>query len=347
MDFTIPIDNEGNKIEHGDASSVSVKVSFNKITCLAKTNLGEEGGVFVGTRQDSHIIIPSYDRLIFAEPTFRKIFLFPTGPLNQFSIVDLNGDLAFIDYGGIRSFNATQALKTESNNTPISSPVYQLFQGVTQTYTACADFDDYAFFAVNTIYGYGVLVYDKTISQFVSFDQYNITGIIKQFAVIRTSVGRKLLFITTDNKLYEAFASEVTCRVKLYIGEWCSNDPKLEQKTKVLNLVFIDSEEDGTITATIYVDRKIGIQQTRAIKKTLTNPSLPIAIPFGDSSKDNVQNKGFNFQDFASLGWKVGFLLEWNCQASLSHIRVETEDNEQNRSALEQQATDYVNATTT
>lgn len=342
MDFMVPISNEGDKLQGGDASSVSVRVSYNVITCITKTNLAS--GIFVGTKYDSKILVPRTDVLIFSEPTYRKVDLFPTGPLNQFSIVDLNGDIGFIDYGGIRSFNATESLQVESNNTPLSSPVANLFQGVSQTVTACADFDDYAFFAVNTIYGYGVLVYDKTLEKFVSFDQYAGVGIIRQFAVIKTSIGRKLLFITTDNVLYEAFAGTEVERVQLYIGEWCSNNPSIEHKTMALNTIFLDASSAGELDATLYVDRKLGKQQTRTIRQTASDVSLPIEIPFGNTEEDNVQNISFNFQDVSPQGWKVGFLLEWQCQANLSHIRVETSPTLQRKASIEQQARDFVAA---
>ena len=53
--------------------------------------------------------------------------------------------------------------------------------------------------------------------------------------------------------------------------------------------------------------------------------SLRVAVPFGDTSKDLVQNFAFPFMSTGRTGWKIGYLIEWNCKASLTHCRSEVE----------------------
>lgn len=334
LDFVVAVDTNGFKA--GNAASTSYSVSRNPITAI--NTISTEDGFFVSTKQVSYIVTPILDTTIFSEPTYKKSFLFETGVGNQVSTVDLNGDTGFIDSIGIRSFNATKQLLIESNNESLSATVSRLFAGITQTTTATIDFEDYAFFACTTVYGSGILVYDKTLGKFISFDMYPGVAAIKQFSAIRTSTGRKLLFITVDNKLYEAFASSETAPAQLYIGEFCSNDPSVEQKILASNLVFVDAIESGTVSATIIVDRKLISTLTKNISKTMDAPTVPSAVPLSQTANDSVQVIGFIFEEDSRRGWKVGVLIEWNCFCYLSHVRVETETNVQKRNSMEQQA---------
>jgi hypothetical protein len=321
LDFTIAIDGiEGNK--SGKADTTSIKPDYNPITTIREVSAGDSGGFFVGTRPISRYIIPGVDALLFGQPlNFTYQYLFPIGPVNHFSTVDLSGDTAFITDSGVRSFNGTSILKYESNNDPLSTKVYQLFDGVTQTSPCACNFDNYAFFAVQTKYGPGVLVYDTLSKSFCSLDLYPDIGQIKQFAVVQYNNTKRLFFYTEDNKLYEAFASPITAQAQLYIGEWATGNPSTEQKGGILQLVMTDAKESGTITATIFVDRKIGASSSKQIDKSVTIQEPPITIPFGASTEDTVQETTFSDLE-AKAGWKIGYLVTWNCQASLSHIRV-------------------------
>jgi hypothetical protein len=345
LDFVIAIDGiEGNKA--ADASETSYKPEYNTITSLKDFNATTTKGFFVGTRTTSRLLIPAADALLFGESLgVTYSFLFPTGPANHFSVVDISGDTAFITDSGIRSFNGTQTLLYESNNDPFSAKVYRLFDGVTQVSPCACNFDNYALFAVTTKYGPGILVYDTLSKSFCSLDIYEGVSQIKQFAVVQYNNIKRLFFYTDDNKLYEAYASDKTATAQVYIGEFTSGDPAIEQQATVLNVVLIDAEESGTITATIMVDRKSDEPQIKTVEKRIEAQPVgsPIQIPFGALSKDTVQNFTFgNLQ--AATGWKIGYLIKWNCMASLSHIKVSSEQREGNVVNFEEASRTYVAA---
>ena len=346
LDFVIPVDKDGNKIDPseviGGAKSTSHKIDFDSITTIKRISVTSKG-FFASTLRNSYIISPNFDFPIYNEPSFDNQFLFPTGALNNNSFVDLNGDSGLIDFGGIRSFNTTLQLFRESSNLPLSGDVFDLFQDIVQDITCAENFDNYAFFAINTIYGRGVLVYDNLTQKFVSLDIYTGIGAIKKFAEVRTTKVRKFFFITTDNKLYEAFGSLTTAPAKVYIGEWCSNNPSTEQTPDHVNLVFADSSESGKVDVTLFTDRKKDKVLSKTIDKTLNDISIPQDIPFGDSSKDRVQNFSIDFKR-GRTGWKLGYLISWNAKASLTHVRVSSNDITSEGPGLEQLSRDFVRA---
>lgn len=337
LDFVIAITGvTGDKA--GGAETTSIKPDYNPVTCLKEVPTGQTVGFFCGTAPVSRVVIPGVDALCFGEPlNFRFQFLFPAGPVNQNCIGDIGGDTSFITDSGIRSFNGTSQLMYESTNDPLSASVYQLFlSGVQQTTPCCKEFDNFTLYAVQTIYGAGILVYDTMSKSFCSLDLYPNVSQIVQFAVVQYGSTKRLFFYTDENKLYEGFASNVTATAQLYIGEWTSGDPKVEQKGNMLRLVVVDAKEAGTISASIFVDRKRGASGSRVIEKRIDDLTVPQTIPFGtNETKDTVQN--ITFSDFeAAAGWKIGYLIIWNCQANISHIGVGTVEQTASATGQEQ-----------
>lgn len=333
LDFVIPVDDDGNKLANeneGGASALAHRVDFEVMTCITATPSPDT--LAVGTINRTFIISLNYDDTRFSEPSFSNFPIFTVGPFNQFSFADINGDTAFIHSSGIGSFNAASILKRESNNEPFSGMISRLFkkigdnsnQKVMQTFPCTSETDDYTFFAVNTVYGAGVLVFDKISQKFVSLDLYSGVAQIKQFAEVKVGGERKLFFITVDNKLYEAFAGAIVETAGILIGEWCSNDPKIEQKPQYVRLVFTECEEDGNVFITPLVDRKAGDRRRESLNKRIEPKTIPLKIPFGEDKKDSVQNITFNIGIIGS-GWKFGCLIEWDVKAKLSHISVDTE----------------------
>jgi len=217
LDFVIAIDKDtASKLTDGafsvEASRMSYKVSFDPITCIARINVDNAdpavpAGFYLGTKTYSFKVTPDNLNLIFGEPTYRNTGLFATGANNQFSMIDLLGDAILSDGTGLRSFNAIRQFKFEGKNAPFSREVFSLFTGVSQTVTASIFFDNYGMFALDTIYGPGILTYDTLTNSFVSFDQFEGIGRIKQFASVLVNGKYRLFFIDVNNILYEAFAS--------------------------------------------------------------------------------------------------------------------------------------------
>jgi len=193
LDFVVNIDTTGNK--GGDASTTSYAVDFDEVTCMVRMN-SNVGAFFVSTAKNSYLVTPVLTGLLpFNEPLFTTQPLFNTGPVNNFSLADLVGDAVFIDFGGVRSFNAVLQNRNEGRNLPFSKKVALLFATIIQTSTAAFSFDDYVFFAVDTIYGRGVLVYDTIQSCWVGLDIYDNFAAgeyILQFCEVKVGVTRRL-----------------------------------------------------------------------------------------------------------------------------------------------------------
>lgn len=325
--------------EEGGAANVAHTVDYDVITVLERLNT-DDGSFYVSTNKISYAVTPNYDKLVLGEPTFRNRTLFSTGGVSSFCFVEMLGDNAFADFNGLRSFNAILQTKNEGRNSPFGKRLGPILQGIQQDYVAAIVFDNYALFGLNTIYGRGIVVYDELREQFSAVDYYTGVGQIKQFAEIKVVGNRYLFFITTDDKLFLWAGSEDTARCHLYIGEWCSGNPELEQHIDKLKLVFIDSKEAGTVFATSYVDGK-AISQPLSATLEVTNSDNPsnISVPFGDATTDRVKILSFDFGRTLA-GWKAGFLVSWNFQAKLSHAALYS-DVTSNINSVETAATSY------
>jgi len=341
LDFMVNIlPNSGDKSPNenqGDAATTSHSVDYDQISAIAPLNT-DDGAFFVATKRSSFAVTPDYDSPIFGEPQFSNRFLFSVGCVSPFAVVEMLGDYALTDFNGLRSFNAILQAKNEGRNTPFSKKLGPILQGIQQDYVCSINFDNYALFAVNTIYGRAVIAYDTLLDCFAAVDVYPDVGQIRQFAEVKTNSG-KILFAITSSGLYQMFAGD-KANCQLYVGEWCSNDPEVDQKISLLKIVFIDAESNGTVNATPYVDRKEQSSQDQPIQLAIsTQLTPPINPPYGQNTTDTVQTLTFDFGR-ALQGWKVGFWIEWDFQAKLSHIALMS-SAEKNINTLESQAKMY------
>ena len=335
LDFIIPVNDDGDKVsaseQEGGASATSKRIDFEAITAIRTTPV--DSTIAVGTGNKLFLVQLNEQEAPnnFNEPTLDSFPAAAVGPVNQFCFVDLIGDTAFISQHGIDSINSSAILKQESRNSPISGVVSRLFQSgptafIPQDFPCAFQYGaDFALFAVNTIYGRGVLVYDRTTQKFISLDLYENVSQIKMFAQVIANNQRRLFFITTDNKLYEAFASSSLETSGVLIGEWCSNDPKVSQRPLYLHLVFTECSQEGTVTITPFINRQKQSVKTETLLKKIEPPVYPIAVPFESSEQDSSQIVSFNLTGTIKAGWKIGIYVEWNVKAKLSHINLTTE----------------------
>ena len=325
LDFVVAITNTtGNK--DGDALSTAHSVGYDEITGIFKA--GTENTVIVTTgRATTGVALDYNNTLFFGEPNMRNADLFPVGVLNPNCAVDVNGDSAFISPTGIHSFNSTMQTKIESNNDPISVQIYRLLADA-QTYGAAIDFDDYALFAVETIYGPGVVVLDKTIGEkgvFVGLDLYRGIGRIKQFAKVHTPSGQRLFFITQDNRLFEfgAASTRETCR--LYIGDWNGGLGGLQQIFRRASWVFADVHETGPTQITCFVDRVIketGAYTLQAgVKSNAPTWAIPYPVTRGPGTNCVVAHQWQN----PEAGFSTGVMIEWASDAKLVYVTYEVD----------------------
>lgn len=315
--------------QQGGAATVAHAIGSDQITCLAGLNT-PDNAFFAATRKLGAMVVPDFVNTIFGEPQFDNIDLFGVGPVNQFSFTESNGDSLFVTSKGIRSFNATLALKVESRNTPFSAPIQRAFRNIIQTSPAIGKFDDFVFFSVNTVYGDAVIVYDETLQRFISIDQWAGVARVKQFATVTTASKEIMLFITAENKLYEyetGAGSEITT---LYVGDFVTDDPDKNLKPNIVKVIVANAEEVGTLTLTPYVDRKRqGSQmQSEPITAVRAADVVPLAVPFGDDTKINSQVIPFNLGRIEQ-GWKIGFKITLDCQADIMAVGMNADDEMQ------------------
>lgn len=335
LDFMVNITTTGDKggatEEQGGAQTVAHRVDFDEITAFSQVSVtpGAQGGFMVSTINNSYLVIPNYTNLIFGEPTFQNVWLFSTGPVNNYCSTGTTQDFVFIDRNNIWSFNSVQQLVVDANNSIFSRPVATLLESspdnpIYQTVTAATSFNSYLHLALNTYYGAAVLLYDALAERFVSVDQQEGVGLVKQYATIKTATSLLLFFITQDDKLWQAYAGD-TATVSIYLGEWSSAEPQVNQQLKFFRAVFSDAMESGEATLTPYTDRRAGLTMTQAIQTTYT-PTVPAPFPFPTYTRQGVQPLTFTITG-PPVGWKVGFLLSWNCRADLTFLSIDSDAN--------------------
>lgn len=324
LDFMVQIDQYGNKgldEESAGAPSTAHSVSYEEITCISRTT-NTSSAILVTTANASWLVTPDYTNKIFGEPTFTNSQLFSTGAINNFCVTDILGDAALIDPSGIRSFNSVIQYTNKGENSPFSARISKLLEGLSQTYVAATTFDNYAHFAVNTIHGAGILVYDTILKQFVSLDLLNISGMVKQFSVCQTTTNKRLFFYTSEERIYEYYAGTGTL-TKLYLPEIASAEGGTVKLTRMA-LAFSDCERSGIVEVTAYADR---IEQDRQMLQLADNPDWTgelLPVPFEIYTNENIQPVVLDFRT-TGKGSKVGAFIEWDFPGKLLAAWTEAE----------------------
>ena len=244
LDFVTAVDQNGAQIDaaesEGGAGVTAYSVSYEKITCIAPLNTES---LLVSTRTGTYAITPDYDHTLFGEPTWTKQYMFGASIVNQFSFVDILGDFAFIDAEGLRSFNAVRQLRNEGRNSAFSLKVAKLFEGIVQIGGAAISFDNYTFFSVKTIYGYGVLVFDGTLRKFVSLDLYKTDtdetlGQITHFSKIDTDTTHEVYAVTAQGGFYRLFTGAKYNDSFVQTKAFNTGTLEVEQKPMQLRTLF-------------------------------------------------------------------------------------------------------------
>jgi len=317
LDFMVIIKPDGNRLDNeaeGGAAQVSHAVDFEKITCLASVGL-QDNSIFVSSGRISHFVTPNPELRIFGEPRFNNTFLFSTGAFNQFSFVELLGDNAFIDELGVRSFNAIRSTKNEGQNASFSRSVNELFRKIDQNVTATIKHDNYGMFAMNSIHGPVVVIFDEQTNGFVSVDTLEGVDQIKMFSEIKVAGKRRLLFITEDNSLYEFDAGDGVERAQIYLGDFTAAHPDQQQVPKKITLTFDNVRTGGMVYATYQVDGKKAATRSRAIEaSTFVSTDTK---PFPGSDAKSLVSVVIPTPDILA-GKRVGVFIEWDFQGSLA-----------------------------
>jgi len=320
LNFLIAVTPTGDKTSlneaEGGALAMATNVDYNDVTCLAPMN-ANDGGFFVGTQHSSFLVYPDFNNLIYAEPTFRNQSITSIGPLNPDSVVDVLGDVAFVHDTGIRSFNGITQFRFEGRNAPFSGPINSLLDGITQTSAATGTHDNYAIFAVTTIYGNGILWFDMLLQKFVSLDIYPGVGNIIKFASTLDN-GTRYTYFMTATGIYRLFGSSERATVSLYGSEVVPSDVYKNVKMQSLRLAFDGVQEGGTVEALLYGDGQIVNRKTATIIPLPQNNSTQSSIPYnGGLNEGVVAMTEFNFVDSSPEVERSGVLIRFDTDGRL------------------------------
>jgi hypothetical protein len=314
LDFVIAIDDDtGDKIY--PALNTAHAVGFDTITGMFATNF-DDGSFVVGNISSVAGVTPNYNSLFFGEPRLRNTPLFNSGLLNQKSVVDLKGDAGILTPTGIHSFNAAEQKFVVSNNETISAAIKRLI--VTPfTYGCTVEFDDYAMFACETIYGPGIVVYDKTLDVFVGLDLLDGIGAIKQFAKTSEPTGIRLFFITEDNRLFEFGAADTRETCRFYMGDWTASVGRVVQTLGRASIVFTNVEEETKVKLTVFGDRveAAGAVYTLDAGSVSDAPIEPLPYKRAATSCSGMVDY---VQSVKSTHFAVGVMVAWNTAAKLA-----------------------------
>lgn len=312
-DFMIVIDNDGNPL--GDVDTSSIGVSYSPITFIRAT---ENGSLLAATLYGTWLLVPDPTNLFWGEPYITPVPQFPIGFLNQQSYADISGDTAFLTQSGVQSFNITEQLKISSNNQPIGAPISSILSKPQSITAAAINFDDYAFFGLNTIFGALTAVYDTMTAHYVSLD--NSFGTVKYFARVLTENTQQLVFATDGDELYLAYADAGVNVSAVYLGDFVARDGNGVasgnfMRATALRLSFVDVYSSGEVSIQVYADRKLIYSATQTIEATSSRDTDTQPFPYTSQTAD--KSLSFQFSEPVQ-GWKLGVFVSWNCDASLS-----------------------------
>ena len=324
------------------AASTSFAFDYDPITCLQPVNVTDS--FIYATKNNTRVITLNYSSTVFGEPLYSQAALINTGIANQYSLVDINGDYAFVNREGIRNFNAVQSLKFEGRNSVFSKMVSKLFVDQIQDYAVAFSYDNYSIFNVQTVCGTACAVYDTISGQWVALDIFNI-GNITQTALVDLTGEVVQYCITDTNDIYVLYSTtalpmqpylftraystiginQYYAGIASYANISAASGPITEIKSQKLDLIFRDGSFSGTVWCTEFCN---GVEKS-TIKKPLSEAAvvtnyelLPAIQPLIESEGQRIT---FNFCN-TSRGFKLGYAITWNTDASLMKIRLITTD---------------------
>lgn len=300
----------------GDASTTCTAVSGTPLTAIIP---GQTGG-FIATsfyKTYAGILNPDFPT-IFGEVYVQPMELFPVGAVSQYAFTFAGSESVFVSSAGIMSFNQTQQLRWQSNNSPFGAPINDyIVRPITNGATATVD--DYTFIAVETIFGSGILVYDTRLSCFVSID---LVGTVKEFAVLNKDGVNRLFYITSADEVYEMpLYSGEKAAFGVYFGEFTAGTPKTQLHPQSLKLGLTDVKASGDVSVRLIVDKQTVQTISAAVTATVPAENMlettPRAFPLEGERQNQVVSIAF---DDEARGYAVGFFVSCSADCRLASV---------------------------
>jgi len=299
------------QIGGGDATTTSYSVGVGGISCLRPI---ASGGIFVAASNANFAVTQNTTPdapTLFGEYTFIRTFLFNATLINDRSILDSLGDTKFVGITGIRSFNAVEQEQNEGRNSEFSATIQSAFSGIIQDalYSAAILYDNYELYAVTTIFGNAIAVYDTILSCWTSFDLGQVPVKVKQLAKIELTIQR-LYAVGEDDNLYTLYSGTENAISYVRLGA-TANDPKFSHKLTDIRCVLNNITEDCTISAVAFTDNRLSESGVQTKNITYTEPPFPYTGVIDMPDINTLcQPVLFSFPN-AAQGWKTFALISW------------------------------------
>lgn len=332
LDFVVNVDVSGQK--GGDADSTYYSVGVGGISSFWPM---ADGSLFVAASNANFIVSKNMTpgaQTVFGEYTFIRKFLFNATCLDDRCMIDSLGDTRFIDLTGIRSFNAVLQLNNEGRNSAFSFTLNDALVGIRQVQglSAAILYDNDELYAINTIFGPAIAVFDSINGKWSGFD-INQTGgaLVKQFAKIELDIQR-LYCITEDNKIYTLYSETTYDRALVRPPSVCANNVmttmtteqnkiKLQVKPEDFRCVLNLNTTNATASLTTFVDNRLTVaEQIKSITYSAPNPVYDGTVDMPDINTQLLPI--YWTTPNAAQGWKCFFLVSWTGGASLTQLAV-------------------------
>lgn len=304
------------QIGGGDATTTSYSVGVGGIVCLRPI---ASGGILVAASNANFAVTQNMTQnapTLFGEYTFIRTFLFNATCLSDRTIIDSLGDTKFISLTGIRSFNAVEQEENEGRNSQFSATIQAAFGQDNNpliqdaTLSAAILYNNYELYAVNTIFGAAIAVYDTILECWTGFDiGQTLTSKIKIMAKIELTIQR-LYAVDSNDNLYELYGGTEDAIAYVRLGA-AASEPKNNHKLNDIRCVVNDITEDCTISAIAFTDNRLSEKtaQTKIIEY------VPPPIPYTgviNMPDINTQCQPVYFTYPNSIqGWKTFALISW------------------------------------
>ena len=340
LDFVVNIDANGDK--GGNASTTAYSVGVGGITTLRQM---ATGGLFVAAGNNNFLVTKNQTPgapTLFGQYTFIRRFLFNATCLSDRCIIDSLGDTRFIDLTGIRSFNAILQTQNEGRNSVFSKNLSSIFrtsdgENVIQSASLAAAllYDNYELYAVNTILGPAIAVFDTLSQSWTGFDTIQTGGsAIKMLSKIELGVQR-LYGITFDDKVYTFYRGTVYAPVIRTLSispEVLTIDgnaiPKdWEHKLNTVKCSFNDITENFQCSVTPLVQNELTNAGTITNDIPYNQPALAYSgVGMLNDVNTNIRTENFQTLDCAT-GSQTYCIITWTSKATLVQVMMEAVDS--------------------
>jgi hypothetical protein len=339
LDFVINITTSGDK--GGNAFTTAQSVGSESIVSLA--NGPTQGSVIISTARQTFFLEEDQDNVRFGVPDLVSTPLFFAGCVGPKAFVDILGDYAFITSNGIQSLNIIKQLKIASNNQPFAVDIAK-YLSKTQLNGCAINFDDYALFSLDTIFGPALAVFDTTTQAWVGFDLYTGIDRIEEFTDTYEGTNRRLWARTTDGLLIELLPKAGdAANVRFYFGEVSLGTSDRAIVPREFLATFTNIIGDVFVRCTSVVDGVLSSAPTyHKISRdvSLDNSNAVIPYDFNPSAKNRTIQSSQSVDTAICVSY--GVLLDWVGHASLifASALYDTQSWETSYLALQQFAND-------